>query len=76
MGDGFFCKRGEGAGLGGRGGVAKENIDQVAEAAAAITLDCVGAGFCFTKGEGAGLGGPLPVAANKNYIANSNPAGK
>ena len=62
--------------MGGRGGVAKENIDQVAEAAAAITLDCVGAGFCFKKGEGAGLGGPLRVAAKENYIANSNPAGK
>ena len=36
--DGFFFKKGEGTGLGGRGGVAKENIDQVAEAAATTTL--------------------------------------
>ena len=60
---GSVSKRGrEGAGLGGRGGVAKENIDQVAEAAATITLDCVGDGFCFKKGEGAGLGGRGGVA--------------
>ena len=38
MGDGFVFKKGEVVGLGGRGGVAKENIDQVAVVASTTTL--------------------------------------